>query len=130
MPHGHYWEYIENEQAKQIIHRDEYVSKLRGHYCGWTSVSRFAQVAEMYLWQEIGWTWLDYKKSGRILQQDDADEPQWADVQIDYAIPDTNNLVSQVMRVEVERRLEANVSSGSDKSFAYPQFVVRFMKTV
>lgn len=131
MPHGHYWAYVEDEQAKQIIERECEVTNLRGHYRGWVGVEYgFVQVAEYHLWQEIGWEWLDYKKSGHILKRDNSDEPQWADVQIDYLPPHEEKTVSRIVRVEVTSYLEIQPATGKDDTYPYPQFVVNEIETV
>ena len=115
MPVGHYWAYVENKQAAQIVQRAGDVAALRGHYRGWAGMDGgFLQTAECELWQRCGWSWFDYRKSGVILAQNDASEdaPQWADVRLHYAAPDDLAETMIDMRVEVSRTVETPHTSG------------------
>jgi len=85
MPTGHYWAYVEREQAKQITERQGDVRPLFGHYRGWAGLGDgFLQALERQLWQQHGWDWFDYAKAGEIVNEDASDDPQWAEVRLRY----------------------------------------------
>ncbi|MCU0463372.1 MAG: sucrase ferredoxin [Anaerolineae bacterium] len=126
MPTGHYWAYVEEAQARQIAARDGEVSALRGHYRGWAGLkSSFLQAAEYELWQRHGWAWFGWDKHGEILAEDDTDpdDPLWADVRITHTTPDGAE-VAHVLRVEVRNHVETITTTGYDKTYHYPQYVV------
>ncbi len=80
MPSGHFWAYVGAEQAAQIVRRDGDPGTLRDYYRGWAGLSDgFLQAAECELWQQQGWTWFDYPKTGEILAQAN---DKWAEVRI------------------------------------------------
>jgi len=123
VPTGHYWAYVEKEQAEQIVRRDGDVSTLRGHYRGWAGFdSGFLQAAECDLWQRHGWVWFDCARSGKVIAQDEGDDPTWADVCIRYRAPGDRAGTSVMLRVEVSRYVETELSTGADATYAYPQY--------
>ncbi|MEM7126020.1 MAG: sucrase ferredoxin [Chloroflexota bacterium] len=123
MPTGHYWAYIGEEQAAQIVERSGDVSGLREHYRGWAGLDRgFTQAAERELWQQKGWSWFDAPKSGQVIGKDEQDDPQWADVQLTY-IHDGVEEVYQA-HVDIEKTIETHPSTDRDNLYAYPQYRV------
>lgn len=131
MPTGHYWAYVEEEQAAQIVRRTGDVTNLRGHYRGWAGLERgFPQAVERELWQQMGWSWFDLCKSGRVLARDpDEERPGWADVQIEYATQ-TGERQRCTARVECERWIETEPSTGHESVYAYPQYKALFTERV
>ncbi|GAB4508334.1 MAG: sucrase ferredoxin [Anaerolineae bacterium] len=129
MPTGHYWAYVENKQAAQIIQRDGDVNTLRGHYRGWAGLGdSFQQTVEYELWQQHGWAWFDYPKSGETTAQDDnAHDPQWGEVRLRYTTPDQPEAAAVEMRVEVVGKVETPHTTGEESTYAYPQY--RAVKT-
>jgi len=129
MPTGHYWAYVEEKQAGQIVQRRGEVTALRGHYRGWSGLGRtFMQVAERELWQREGWAWFDYTKEGEILDQDPNEEdPQWAKVRITYTSP-TGTVGAYIAFVEVTHTVETKPSTDHDKQNTYPQYTVNVLK--
>jgi len=131
MPIGHYWAYVEEEQAAQIIQRSGDASQLRGHYRGWAGLeSNFLQAAEREMWQCEGWDWFAYPKSGQVITQDDSDpdEPKWGEIQIDYTSP-THQGVYRA-RVEIQKRISLLPSTDYKEEYAYPQYVVTDLRKV
>lgn len=125
MPTGHYWAYVEEPQARQIVRREGDVAALYSHYRGWAGCEHgFMQVAEGALWQQEGWAWFGYPRSGEILAQDAADEPQWAEVAITFSTSDSFVRQTWLARVEVERSIETISTTGYTHTHAYPQYVV------
>ena len=124
MPLGHYWAYVEEAQAAQIIHRDGDVRDLRGHYRGWAGFeSSFLQVAEREMWQCVGWDWFAYRKSGQIITQDtDTEDPKWGEIEISYASPKEQGIYRA--RVEVHKHINVFPSTAYEKEYPYPQYVV------
>ncbi len=125
MPHGHYWAYIEEAQAEQLISRTGDVAALRGYYRGWSGLGRsFTQVAERELWQREGWAWFGYAKSGEVLAQDSNEEdPQWAEVRVNYTTPDGTE-GAYTTRVEITHTVETKYATDRAETHAYPQYAV------
>lgn len=125
MPTGHFWAYIGEAQAGQIMRRDGDVSALRGHYRGWAGVEEgFQQAAECELWQRHGWAWFDYPKRAETLARDEsATEPVWADVRLTYS-DGVQTEASADVRVEVSRAIETIVTTGEPATYPYPQYRV------
>lgn len=116
MPVGHYWAYIEREQAAQLVHRTGDVAAMRGYYRGWAGISSgFGQTAECELWQQHGWTWFDYPKSCEIDAQDES-----AEVRIRYAASGAETICQY--HVEISHTVETQVSTGDTHLYAYPQY--------
>lgn len=119
MPTGHYWGYVEAPQAKQIVERSGDVSALRGHYRGWAGLSNsFIQAAERELWQQYGWAWFDYLKSGELVEQ------AGANVRIDFVAPDGSIQGAYEMCVEAQSHIETIATTGHTEPHQYPQYVV------
>lgn len=131
MPLGHYWAYVEEAQARQIVQRSGAVAALRGHYRGWAGlVSGFMQAAERELWQQYGWDWLAYRKSGEVLAQDpDEEHPAWAEIRIRYTTPEGMQATYEA-RVEVQHHIETTPSTGYAETYNYPQYVVTQLERI
>ncbi|PJF29927.1 MAG: sucrase ferredoxin [Phototrophicales bacterium] len=131
MPTGHYWAYVEDAQAHQIITRAGDVLAMRGHYRGWAGFdSGFLQSAERHLWQLHGWRWFDYVKQGEILSQDpNTQQPQWAEVRICYLSPSGESGTYEG-RVEVRRYIETITTTGDSHTYHYPQYHVIHLERV
>lgn len=125
MPTGHYWAYIGEEQATQIVQRQGDVTKLRGHYRGWAGVpAGFAQAAERELWQREGWAWFDYAKAGEVIAQDpDPEKPTWADVRIAHK-SSSETTSTHTLHVAVEQWIDTFGTTGHAETYPYPQYVV------
>lgn len=122
MPTGHYWAYVEQAQADQIMDRLGPVDQLRNHYRGWGGIGNsFLQTLDFALWQEHGWGWMQTPKYGEVLTQDP--DEQWADVRLQYAVtPD--QIITVEARIEVTHTLETETNTGHDHTHAYPQYRV------
>lgn len=131
MPLAHLWAYVEAEQADQIAAQSGDVRALRGHYRGWSGLeSAFLQAAEREMWQREGWMWFSYLKIGRVLAQDDAEEPAWAEVRVEFERPETSAREAYEARVEVQQRIQTIGTTGYTEEYSYPQYVVtRLEKT-
>jgi len=126
MPTVHYWAYVENEQAEQIVRRSGNVAALRGYYRGWTGADAgFQQVAECDLWQQHGWAWFDYHKKCETVAQDDSNEsPQWADVRCQYIHTDHTTVKEADYRVTISHTIETIPSTNANRIYNYPQYRV------
>lgn len=125
MPSGHFWAYVGESQAYQIATRSGDVTQLRGHYRGWAGVaSGFVQAAECDAWQQEGWAWFDYAKSGALIAQEpETAIPQWGQVQLDYCRP--NGTTGRVTKhVEIAGRIETHHTTGKDQQTTYSQYAV------
>ena len=127
MPTGHFWAYIDEVRAAQLASRSGDVTALYGCYRGWSGLaSGYVQAAERELWQRYGWDWFDYHKSGHVFAESaEGETPGWADVEIAYTNPNTAETGTWRVRVELASMVETQHSTASDKTYTYPQFVVR-----
>ncbi|MEZ4831231.1 MAG: sucrase ferredoxin [Caldilineaceae bacterium] len=126
MPSGHYWAYVDADQADQIALRRGDVTCLRGHYRGWAGASHgFAQAAERELFLRFGWDWMDQARTCTVVDSDDAPEPQWQDVRIE-TVPGVTSpdgvRDSFMLRVEIERSVETVHATDNARVIAYPQY--------
>jgi hypothetical protein len=120
MPLGHCWAYAGELQAEQIVAQRGPVEMLRGHYRGWAGLDYgFMQAAEREMWQREGWCWFDLPKRGMILAQDEGDDPQWAEVRIEFTMPDGSSAAYEA-RVELCRYVETEHSSRQPHTYPYP----------
>jgi hypothetical protein len=123
MPTGHFWAYVGEAQAHQIVTRRGDVADLRGHYRGWAGVATgFAQAAECEAWQREGWRWFHYAKSGTVIEQAASDgKATRALVQLDYVRPDG---VAGVFTAQVDmtHKIETKPSTHKEQNSAYPQY--------
>lgn len=126
MPTGHYWAYVNEAQAEAIVRRSGDVAALRGHYRGWAGLEPgFAQAAERDAWQQVGWTWVDYHRAGKLVALDTASEsPRWAEVQLEYTTPDGRERGIWQAHVEVIRHVETPHTTSNPALHAYPQYEV------
>lgn len=123
MPTGHYWAYVEEAQAGQIVRQAGDVRALRGHYRGWAGLARgFLQAAECELWQRYGWEWFCFEKHGEIVLQDDATPPTWAEVRISYTHGDLRGVYEA--RVEVAQHIDTPNNTNDDHTLAFAQYRV------
>ncbi|GIK55051.1 MAG: sucrase ferredoxin [Chloroflexi bacterium] len=123
LPSGHFWAYVEEAQADQIARRAGPVAALRGHYRGWAGLANgFLQATERELWLCAGWRWFDWPKRGKILVQDEAAQPTWAEVCIEF--DDGGGTQLYQARVEVSGHVEMIHTTGGTGTYAYPQYKI------
>ena len=125
MPTGHYWAYVEREQAKQMIERRNDVTASNGHCRGWAGVDGgFMQAMERQLWQQHSCDWLAYRKSGEIISKDTADDPKWAELRLRYIAPTDTAEHLVAARVEISHRIETEHATALDEKLSYAQYWV------
>ncbi len=126
MPTGHYWAYVEKEQAAQIVQRTGDVKSLRGHYRGWAGMDAgFLQTAECALWQQHGWDWFDFPKCGEVLAKDsESGSSGWADVRVRWSPIGASFESTTDMRVEVSSTIDTPHTTGNADTYPYPQYRV------
>ncbi len=125
LPLAHFWAYVEDEQADQIVAQKGDAHALRAHYRGWSGMeSGHMQAAEREMWQREGWAWFSYPKTGQVLAQDEAEEPEWVEVRVEFENPETGARMAYEARVEVQQRIETIGTTGYEHTYPYPQYVV------
>lgn len=123
MPAGHFWAYVGEAQADQIVRRDGDVAQLRSHYRGWAGLEYgFPQAAERAMWLREGWRWLAWPRRGQVLAQDDAASPSWAEVQIEF--DDESGPCFYRCRVEMSGAIDTFHTTGEAETYPYPQYRV------
>lgn len=124
LPSGRYWAYIQDGQIEPLVNHSGDVSAMRGHFRGSALVGNsFVQVLDCELWQRHGWEWFTYDKIGMIIGEDqESEEPQWADVEMRYHTGHDSKIRIVRARVEVSHSVETHPSTGQDRTYAYPQY--------
>ncbi|HEY0068595.1 MAG TPA: sucrase ferredoxin [Chloroflexia bacterium] len=85
-PGGRYWGRLNAQSVATLMTHDRPPDSLRLNYRGWGALDALSQVAEREVLEREGWPWLDYLKSGRVLES--GEDQARARVRIDYASPD------------------------------------------
>ncbi|WP_414582640.1 sucrase ferredoxin [Scytonema sp. PCC 10023] len=104
LPQGCLWGHLEPDVLDLLVNRNGSISGLRQFYRGWAGLTKFEQIVEREIWMQVGWTWLDYLKAGEVLAQQkvsEEDDANWAEVRIDYTVPDGSVSGAYEARVEV-----------------------------
>ncbi|MEL6407939.1 MAG: sucrase ferredoxin [Chloroflexota bacterium] len=127
MPTGHYWAYLDNDSAAQIIQQTGDVATVSGKYRGWAGVEHgFQQAAEHALWQEHGWDWFNTPRAAETIDQEAVTEeeasPIWADVRLRYLLPDQAQAHVFEGRVTVSHTVSTPPSTDAEKAYPYPQY--------
>ncbi len=125
LPSGHYWAYVTEPAAEQIVRRCGDVQAVSGHLRGWAGLADgFAQAADCAAWEREGWGWFDCARTAQAIAPDEsAAEPQRAMVRIDYTRPDGIS-GTYTATVSVTRTVSTRHSTGDDSEYAYPQYGV------
>jgi hypothetical protein len=97
-PGGYYWGRLNAQSVATIMTHDRTPDSLRMNYRGWAGLDALSQVAEREVLEHVGWPWLDYLKSGKVL--DAGESNAWAKVRIDYASPDGTEIGAYEALVE------------------------------
>ena len=63
------------------------LTDLKLYYRGWTGLDQWGQIAEREIWLNWGWDWLNYLKTGEVIEADETNQ-EWATVRITYSSPD------------------------------------------
>lgn len=102
LPEGRYWAHLDPVVGARILDRRCSVTEVAPHYRGWAGLSsRFEQAVEREMFLLVGWEWVNYHKTGRILEVDD--DEQRARVRIDYSCTDGQDHGAYEATVEVGR---------------------------
>lgn len=111
LPLGQYWGHLEAHLLDTLVHRHGSPDPLRGCYRGWAGLDQWTQIAEREAWMQVGWRWLQADKAGQVLQQDTADPPAWAAVQIEVEWPDTGEMGVYQVHIEANGEVETAYES-------------------
>lgn len=138
MPEFRYWAYVEPDKAGPLAEHVGDAMDLRECYRGWAGFdSPFLQAAERDLFVRHGWSWLDYLKTGSLLEHEacyvgdpDATEPTCAEVRIDYTAPDGHEHGVYVAHVEAAQQVECIYSTAEQETYSYPQYTVTRIERV
>lgn len=126
MPSGHFWAYVAEAQADQIVQRHGDPADLRGHYRGWAGLANgFLQAAEREMWLREGWRWFDWPKHGEVLAQDAASPSTWAEVCITFDKDDGRH--SYTAGVKVSDNIATLHTTGNTELYPYPQYQVTWI---
>ncbi|MDV3351189.1 sucrase ferredoxin [Leptothoe sp. LEGE 181152] len=88
-PTGQVWGHLEEDILETLICRNQSVSELRRFYRGWSGVDRYTQMVEREIWMQRGWEWLQYQRSGQMVDQDPNNTTtDWARVRLEFVAPD------------------------------------------
>lgn len=117
LPTGQYWGHLEPAIIDRLINRDGEVTALRSFYRGQAGLTRFEQIAEREIWMQNGWPWLNYQRSGQVLAIDpsDKDDPDWAEVRINFNSPDGSIHGAYEARIEAKGTVKTMGTSGTDQ---------------
>ncbi|MEM1242717.1 MAG: sucrase ferredoxin [Cyanobacteria bacterium P01_H01_bin.26] len=113
-PTGQVWGHLEEDILETLIHRHQPVTELRPFYRGWAGVDRYTQMVEREIWMEKGWGWLQYQKSGQVVDQDpDNKMADWAKVRLEFVAPDGTTGAYEAT-VEASGSIMTVINSGAD----------------
>lgn len=127
LPSARMWAYLEHDDAAALVNRSGRPGELRGNYRGWAALEGpFLQALERELLTRQGWEWLDIPKTAEVLEQDAADDPQWAEVRLDAWRASKPS--SFHARVEISHSLPIRPRSDSPELKPYPQYRVTLHK--
>jgi hypothetical protein len=85
-PGGHYWGRLNAQSIATIMTHDRTPDGLYLNYRGWAGLDTLSEVVEREILALEGWRWLDYLKSGGVVEVGEG--KAWARVRIDYTSPD------------------------------------------
>ncbi|MBN3897490.1 MAG: sucrase ferredoxin [Nostoc sp. NOS(2021)] len=114
LPQGCLWGHLEPEVLDLLVNKHGSVSDLRQFYRGWAGLTKFEQIAECEIWMQLGWTWLNYLKAGKVVAIQEGEEEEnadWAEVRIDYAVTDGSISGVYEARVEVSGEVMSALNS-------------------
>ncbi|MHC0066364.1 sucrase ferredoxin [Nostoc sp. UIC 10890] len=117
LPQGCLWGHLNPEVLDLLVKQNASVSRLRQYYRGWAGITKFEQITEREIWMQSDWTWRNYLKAGKILDIEKVtqdQEPNWAEVRIDYAAPDGSLSGAYEARVEVCSEVMSALNSATD----------------
>lgn len=124
LPAGRFWAYVDGDKPERLLNRSGNAEDFYGHYRGWTGLETgFLQAAEREAFMREGWDWLDYPKAGKILTQDDAEVPCWAEVRLEFTNLQGESGAYQA-RVELTQPVETFASTRSEQPHSYRQYQV------
>jgi hypothetical protein len=87
LPDGRYWAHLDEDVVEAVLRRTGQVERLRRHYRGWAGLfGGPLQAVEREAFLREGWPWLDYLKTGHLL--DTAKGGERHTVRIAFASPD------------------------------------------
>ncbi len=151
-PYGFFWGHLESDILDTLIHQKGNIVDLKPYYRGWSGLGKFEQIAEREIWDQVGWDWFNYKKSGQVMAQDQGgifiyllkqvlrfiplakakilrkrleQKSTWVDVRIDYTSPDSSVQGSYKARVKLNGKVLSVLRSGEQvKPKAIQQYTV------
>lgn len=117
LPQGHLWGHLEPEVLDLLVKRNASVSGLRQYYRGWAGLTKFEQIVEREIWMQLGWTWLEYLKTGEVLATEEVGqgiEANWAEVRINFTATDGSTSGGYEARVEVSGEVMSALNSAKE----------------
>ena len=100
LPEARVWGAVDPDRAETLALRNKSPSTLRNCYIGWSGFEQgYLQAAEREALIREGWAWTNYRKWGRLVQVNEAEER--AQVQLDFASPDGETTGTYRATVEI-----------------------------
>ncbi|HEX2034023.1 MAG TPA: sucrase ferredoxin [Chloroflexota bacterium] len=105
-PEGRYWGHMTASAIDGLVRRNVPVTSLRRHYRGWGGLQTpFEQVAEREAFVREGWAWIDYLKTGHLLEGGEGGDR--ARVRLDFRSADGSVRGAYDVTVEVRGTVPA-----------------------
>lgn len=131
MPEFRFWAYMDPTVCDSLLFHQGETVMMRDRYRGWAGLGKpVLQVAERELFVKFGWEWLQFAKSGRIIEQCSEDKPTWYDVQISYSSPDRERQGCYQMHVEYIGVVDCSYSTKTGASYAHDQYRVTAIERI
>jgi len=128
-PYGHYWGHLNRRFLTTLLEFRGSVEAIHPFYRGWAGLpDKFCQIAEREIWMSEGWQWLDYEKTGQVLNI--SPDEQSATVRIDFCSPDSQDRGHYLAEITKVGQVETKLSTDSEQLTTVSQYEVTSLKKV
>jgi len=84
-PSGYKWAFLDEYTTERVLQRDGHPADLSMRLRGWSGVPNRVQILDRVGLQRFGWDWLDFVRSGQVLEADE-EAKRWR-VRLDFESP-------------------------------------------